>query len=191
MAKKGTKYQIVDLGTHFVKAAVLEAQGGAFSISSAAAVPLRGLATDADGYLTELSQGFGDLADFFDRKTPIFFLCNESLARVGVAYLNNLPSGGVDDALTAERTKFISSFGTTSYEQTVANSFKLREKAQGKAVQVVAANVYAKVDHIDVLFDLCSSRKLTFGGAYPRLFAYNELFKMCFGGDPAALSSVA
>ena len=191
MAKKGTKIQIVDLGTHFIKAALCEVGDGPVAISKAAAVPLLGVATDADGYLGELSQAFDGLADFFDRKTPVHFIANETLAHVGISYLNNLAPDQVDSSIEADRQKFVSSAGAGAYDAVVHRSYKLREKAQSKNKQVVLANAYTKIETMDALYDLVNNKKLTWGGFYPRLFGYNELFKAAYGSDKEAASAVA
>lgn len=191
MAKKGTKIQIVDLGTHFVKAALCDVGDGPCTITKAAAVPLQGVASDAEGYLGELSTAFDGLADFFDRKIPVYFLANESLAHVGVSYLNNLAADQVDASIEADRQKFVSSAGAGQYDQVVHRSYKLREKAQNKNKQVVLANAYTKMEHMDQVFDLVNAKKLTWGGFYPRLFGYQELFKTAYGADKEASSAVA
>jgi hypothetical protein len=191
MLKKGTRLQVVDLGSHFVKAALLEVGDGNFPVLKAAAVPVEGAATEPEPYLAEVSAAFDGLADFFDRKIPIAFLASETVVKVGVAYLNNLAPDAVAESINNERSKFVSAFGVGAYDQTSAKTFTLREKAQGKNKQIVAANVFAKIDHLDLIHELCQSRKLSFGGVFPRLFAGQEIFRSAFGGDPATASAVA
>lgn len=186
MAKKATKVQIVDLGTHFLKAALCDVGDGPVTISKAAAVPVLGVATEPDAYLGEVSQAFDGLADFFDKKVPIYFLGNESLIHVGISYLNNLEPSAIDSAIEADRQKFLSSGGGSAYDQLVSRSFRLREKPQGKNKQVVLANAFSKIDHMDQIFDMVNNRKLTWGGYYPRLFGYNELFRTAYGAEIAA-----
>lgn len=194
MAAKGQKLQIVDIGTHFVKAIKCDYSQGQVAVTDAASYSISGNSSEIDAILQEVTAGMGALTTFFDKKQPVHFVVNEMVCQVGIDYINNVPDNDVQQALNTSQNKFLSTYGVSSYEEAssgVSRVFTLRKKSQGDKSQIVAASAYAKAFYLEQVANACRGAKLTFGGIYPRLFTYEDLFYMAYGARGGVEQKVA
>lgn len=192
MSKKLTDVQVIDLGSHIIKFVALSNKSGKPTVERSGFVTLTDSFSDATRYFGDVRNAIDGLANsaIIDKKSPLFFVVGEGLMPISVNYLNNQKTVGVELALEDSLNKFVAAEGTSALEVTLRKSFKLREKPQGGDVQIVAAHTYIKYDYIKEMQEICLSRKIPFGGAFPKLFAYQEVFKHSFAGNPAVLNAI-
>lgn len=193
MAKKPKDLQVIDLGTHLIKAAIMRTKGGTPVVEKATSIVLTESYSDVTHFFNDIRQAMDALLNsgFLDRRLPIAFVVGETIAPVSISYLNNQRKDSIDEAMQDALDKFVASEGTSQMELTLQQSYRLREKPQGADVQVVAGHVYARYDHIKELQEMCVSRKLPFGGVYPKLYAYAALFKHCHGKNRDVYGSIS
>ncbi|MBI4866246.1 MAG: hypothetical protein HY816_04775 [Candidatus Wallbacteria bacterium] len=193
MAKKLQEVQVVDLGSHLIKAATVSTKSGKPVVERLNAVTLKDSFSEPTRYFNDVRTAIDGLvnAGAIDRKVPLYYIVAEWLMPISIAYLNNQEPAGIEIALEDSLNKFVAAEGTSALEVTLKKSFRLREKPQGTQLQVVAAHTCVKYDILKELQEICVSRKIPFGGAFPKLFAYQELFRAAFSGRADVMSTIS